>query len=146
MVAALALHLHGHPPLLLDLESSSCDLDHVVAPFRLHGRWGAISKTNHAVLRYREPVYATIRELVLSYFHEYFDASGRKTLRRYSRPYDLRRCKTDWATSEEDVWEVPGALCDLPHLPILTRPQIAGLRRADLIERKAGDLTEYRHS
>ncbi len=144
MLAALALHFHGHPPLLLDLESSKHDFDHVVAPFRLHGRWGAISKTNHAVLRYREPVYSTIRELVLSYFHEYFDSKGRKTLRRYSRPYDLRRLKTDWATSEESVWEVPGILCDIPHQSILTRAQVASLRRADPIEQKAGELVEWK--
>src|SRR3989338_1352163 len=72
MFAALALKLQGHKPLILDLATTKEDYDHVVAIFRENGCWGAISKTNHAVLRYREPVYRTIRELVMSYFHEYF--------------------------------------------------------------------------
>lgn len=145
MLAALALRIHGHPPLLLDLEAAKHDFDHVVALFRLHGRWGAISKTNHAVLRYREPVYATVRELALSYFHEYFDSRGRKTLRTFSRPFDLRRLDSiNWMTSEDDVWEVPNALCDAPHQSILTRSQVAGLRRADPVERLAGELVQWK--
>jgi len=143
MLAALALHIHGHPPLLLDLEAAKHDFDHVVALFKKNGRWGAISKTNHAVLRYREPVYASVRELALSYFHEYFDAKGRKTLRTFSRPFDLRRLDDAWMTSEEDVWEVPEALCSVPHQSILTRSQISGLRRADPIERQAGELVQF---
>ena len=145
MLAALALRIHGHPPLLLDFEAAKHDFDHVVALFKKNGKWGAISKTNHAVLRYREPVYASVRELALSYFHEYFDAKGRKTLRTFSRPFDLSRLdREDWMTSEDDVWVVPDALCDSPHEQILTRAQISGLRRADPIERRAGELIQFR--
>lgn len=144
MLAATALMLRGQAPLLLDLEAAKHDFDHVVALFKKGKYWGAISKTNHAVLRYREPVYASVRELALSYFHEYFDAKGRKTLRTYSRPFDLRRLGDAWITAEEDVWEVPEALCGAPHLPILSRSQLAGLRLADPVERGAGDITEWR--
>lgn len=108
MLAAAALRMHGHRPLVVDLKATEADDDHVIAVFRQHGSWGAISKTNHAVLRYREPVYASIRELVLSFFHEYFLKNGKKTLRSYSQPVDLSRFdRRGWMTSEEDVWYIP---------------------------------------
>jgi hypothetical protein len=139
MLAALALRLHGDPPLVVDMASSASDLDHVIAVFRRHGCWGAISKTNHAVLRYREPVYKTIRELVMSYFHEYTTDDGKKTLRSYSRPVNLSRFDADgWITSDEDVWIVPRHLSEIAHIPLLTRGQIASLRLADPIEREIG--------
>lgn len=145
MLAALALRFAGHPPLVLDLKSVPHDDDHVVAPFNQNGHWGAISKTNHGVLRYREPVYRTIRELAMSYFHEYFlNSDGRKTLRSYSRPVDLSRFdRRGWMASMEDVDYVPEYIDDVRHFPILTRAQIAGLRRADPIERAMGKLTEW---
>jgi hypothetical protein len=90
LLAAAILEFHGQKPLLMDLRSASEDLDHVVALFRQFGCWGAISKTNHAVLRYREPIYKTVRELAMSYFHEYFLDNGKKTLRAYSIPVDVR--------------------------------------------------------
>ena len=145
MLAAAILRTHGHRPLVVDLTSAPCDHDHVVAVFRRRGFWGAISKTNHAALRYREPVYRTIRELALSYFHEYFtNAGGKKTLRSHSPAVDLSRFdRRGWMTSEEDVWYVPEYLCEAKHHPILTRAQIAGLRRADPIEIEAGRLLEW---
>lgn len=143
ILAAAILRHHGHRPLLLDLEATDNDYDHVVALFRRHGCWGAISKTNHAVLRYREPIYRTVRELALSYFHEYFLHCGRKTLRRYSAPFDLREFDgRHWVTSEEEVWFIPERLTEIRHYPILSRRQIASLRRADAIEIAAGRLTE----
>jgi hypothetical protein len=145
MLAALAFRIHGQRPLLLDLESCEHDQDHVVALFKQHGCWGAVSKTNHAVLRYREPVYRTLRELVLSYFHEYFDKRGFKTLRSYSRPIDLSRFDAwGWMTSEEDNWFVVNHLCDARHSPLLTRQQIATLKRAHPIEIKAGEIVEWK--
>ncbi len=144
LLAALALRLHGHRPLILDLTASAHDLDHVIAVFYQHGHWGAISKTNHAVLCYREPIYRTIRELVLSYFHEYTDDQGRKTLRSYTRPVDLSRFDgRGWMTSVEDVWYIPEYLVEVHHLAVLTRAQIAGLRRADDLERRAGELVQW---
>lgn len=145
MFAALAFRLQGQKPLILDLESARHDFDHVIALFKQHGCWGAVSKTNHAVLRYREPVYRTIRELVLSYFHEYFDKKGLKTLRCYSRPVDLSRFdKKHWMTNEKDNWFVAQYLVEVDHETLLTRSQMATLRRADLVEIKAGEIIEWK--
>ena len=84
MLAAAALWVHGERPLLLDLSAEN-DYDHVVALFRRNGCWGAISKTNHYALRYRDPVYRTLRELAISYFHEYANRRGQKSLRKRTR-------------------------------------------------------------
>ncbi|MBI5466044.1 MAG: hypothetical protein HY974_02010 [Candidatus Kerfeldbacteria bacterium] len=144
MLAALALRLHGHKPLLMDLKSVWHDDDHVVALFKERGCWGAVSKTNHAVLRYREPIYRTLRELALSYFHEYFTDDGKKTLRSYSGPVNLARFdKAGWMTSVKDVWYVPRYLDKVRHYPLVTRTQIKHLRLADKIERQAGKLLQW---
>ena len=90
MLAAAVLEFYGEPPLVLDLRSIKGDFDHVITVFKKYGCFGAISKTNHGILRYREPIYKTIRELALSYFHEYFLKNGKKTLREYSELLDLR--------------------------------------------------------
>lgn len=162
-LAAAVLWFHGQKPWLMDLKTTDYDFDHVVALFRssagtvsqkagaisVPGRWGAISKTNHAVLRYREPVYATLRELAMSYFHEYFLDNGFKTLRSYSKPFDLSKLSTlkvkplMWITAEEDLWEIANQLDDSPHFAILDKKMTASLRRADPIEIKAGKLTEW---
>src|SRR5690606_1195261 len=115
MFAAAALRANGFPPLIVDMEATEDDLDHVVAVFNANGYWGAISKTNHGVLRYREPVYRSIRELVMSYFHEYFlQTTRKKTLRTFSRPVNLSRFdKRNWETSEEDVWFIPEYLLEI---------------------------------
>lgn len=145
MLAALVFRLHGQPPLVLDLTSSARDFDHVVALFKRHGCWGAVSKTNHAVLRYREPVYRTLRELVLSYFHEYFDDNGYKTLRSYSRPIDLSRFdRLGWATNEDDNWFIAEHLADVRHKTLLNRSQIATLRKAHPTEIQAGKIVEWK--
>src|SRR3989338_8354643 len=91
ILAALALRINGFKPWLVDLTANRNDFDHVVAVFKIDGKWGAISKTNHAVLRYREPIYNSIRELAMSYFHEYFDDKGKKNLRSYSAPVNLKK-------------------------------------------------------
>lgn len=145
LIAACAFALQGHRPLLMDLTSARGDDDHVVALFEDRGRWGAVSKTNHAVLRYREPVYRTLGELAMSYFHEYFLDDGRKTLRSYSRPVDLSRFQhRGWMTDEEDLWYLVDALNEAPHVEILRPGQARCLRRADQIEIDAGKLTQWK--
>ncbi len=144
MLAAAALWRHGEPPLLLDLRTAHGDDDHVVALFKRKGHWGAISKTNHAVLRFRDPVYRTVRELALSYFNEYFLDSGRKTMRSWSAPYSLLRFGTRWLTAQEDLWEIPRALDHSPHFQVLPGSDVRELRAADPIEIGAGKLTEWR--
>ncbi len=143
-LAAAVLWYHGHPPLLLDLRSTKQDLDHVVALFKKGGYWGAISKTNHAVLRYREPIYQSIRELAVSYFHEYFLDNGNKTLREYSRAFSLKQYGTSWITSADDLWEIGADLDDSSHSLILPKGFVSkSLRKADEIEIKAGTLVEH---
>ena len=100
--AAAALRVLGFPPLLLDLEAVQ-DTDHVVAVFRSRAHWGAIAKSNFSGLRYREPVYRSVRELVMSYFDGYINLRGDRTLRAYSRPVDLARFdrpRPGWMTTE----------------------------------------------
>lgn len=145
MLAAAAFRFHGEKALVVDLTAAPKDQDHVIAVFRRHGHWGAVSKTNHAVLRWRDPVFRTVRELVLSYFNEYVcEADGSKTLRSYSRPIDLSRFdRLSWMTREDDVWEVPEYLCRVRHYPLLSRAQLAELRRADAIEIEAGMRVEW---
>ena len=104
LVAALALWMQGHPPLIMDLKTPDDDVDHLVALVRIDGYWGGITKTNHAVLRYREPMFRDLRELAASYFHEYTLPDGRKTLRSYSEAFDLRRYRGDWITTGEPLW------------------------------------------
>jgi hypothetical protein len=145
LFAAAALWLHGQKPLLLDFRTLDIDEDHVVAPFLYRGCWGAISKTNHGILRYRDPVYRTVRELSLSYFNEYFMfEDGKKTLREYSRPFSLKRFGVKWITSEDNLFDISDALDGSPHYPILPKGGEKTLRRASPIERRAGMLAEWR--
>jgi len=143
MVAACALWIHGEPPLLADFEAVQ-DYDHVVALFRRNGCWGAISKTNHVPLRYRDPVYRTLRELAMSYFHEYANRRGQKTLRTYSRAFDLRTVDPKrWVTSPKDCFEVAERLDELRHFPLISKRQERGLRTRDRMERRAQQLREH---
>ncbi len=141
---AYILSLHGHKPLILHLETTKDDFDHVIALFQKQGFWGALSKTNHAVLRYREPVYKNTRELVMSYFHEYFLDNGAKTLRKYSAPLDLSKFKKDWEVSEKDLWEIDKKLDKIKHYDIAPKKVFRNLRKAEKIEREAGKIVEYR--
>jgi hypothetical protein len=142
-VAACALWIAGEPPLLLDLQADASDDDHVVALFRRGGGWGAISKSNHVWLRWRDPVYRSLRELALSYFHEYV-LRDRKTLRRYSRAYDLRRLDARlWVSREENCFDVAEWLDDSRHYALINPGQARQLRRRDAMEVKAGRLLQY---
>jgi hypothetical protein len=144
LIAAAALWIGGHKPILLDLRAVHKDVDHVVALFEKGGCWGAISKTNHGVLRYREPIYASVRELALSYFHEYFLPDGKKTLRSFSRPFDLSKRGSEWMIGEEELFDLVVLLDDSLHAEILTKAQIKQLRLADPIERRVGEIVEWK--
>jgi hypothetical protein len=131
LMGAAALRMIGHPPLLLDLEAVRDD-DHVLAVYRRKGHWGAVAKSNYSGLRYREPVYRTLRELAMSYFEHYYNLRREKTLRAYSRPVNLSRFDTiHWMTSEEDVWAIPEYLTTIAHQPLLKAPLIPALGRVD---------------
>jgi hypothetical protein len=129
--AAAALRVLGFPPLILDLEADQ-DTDHVLAVFKLRGHWGAIAKSNFAGCRYREPVYRTLRELALSYFHVYFNLRGERTLRRFSRPVNLGRFdRRDWMTTDKGIWFIAEYLVDIPHRSLLKRGLEKNLTRVD---------------
>jgi hypothetical protein len=131
LFAASALRMLGYPPLLLDLEAVRDD-DHVLAIYRSRGLWGALAKSNYSGLRYREPVYRTLRELVMSYFEHYYNLRKEKTLRRYSRPVNLARFDSiDWMIAEEDVWAVPEYLCVVAHSSLLPDATVRALGRVD---------------
>lgn len=126
--AAAALEINGHLPLIIDLEAVRDD-DHLLAVFRDHDCWGAVALSNYAGLRFREPVYRSLRELVMSYYEHYFNPAGEKTLRTFSRPVNLLRFEhLGWRTAEEDVWEICEYLCTIPHTRVLT-PEIERRRR-----------------
>jgi hypothetical protein len=144
MLAACALWIHGEPPVLLDLKAER-DYDHVVALFRRDGCWGAISKTNPPLLRWRDPVYRTLRELSISYLHEYANRRHQKTLRSFAGPFDLRSVDTAlWVSGTRNCWDVANRLDELRHTPLVTRAQARRLRLRDDIERQAGELRQYR--
>ena len=144
MLAACAFWVHGEPPLLLDMRAVR-DFDHVVALYRRHGRWGAISKTNGIGLRSRDPVYGSLRELAMSYFHEYTNRRDHKTLREYSVPYDLRRLDPKvWVSGEKNAWAVAEALDELRHFKLLDGRHLRAVTRRDPFERRAGSLLQFR--
>ncbi|MFA5095071.1 MAG: hypothetical protein WC447_00170 [Candidatus Paceibacterota bacterium] len=144
ILGAYILSLHGFLPLILHLQATKEDFDHVISPFKINGLWGALSKTNHAVLRYREPIYKNIRELAMSYFHEYFLDNGRKTLRRYSKPLNLNVFEKSWILEEGDLWGIDEELDKIKHYNIIPKSHIKKLRKADKVEIKAGKITEYK--
>lgn len=131
LFGAAALRMLGHPPLLLDLEAVRDD-DHVLAIYRERGYWGALAKSNYSGLRYREPVYRTLRELVMSYFEHYFNLRREKTLRGYSRPVNLTRFdRQDWMVAEADPWMIPEYLCEVSHTPVMPPKLVATLGHVD---------------
>jgi hypothetical protein len=131
LFAAAALRELGHRPLLVDIRSWNDD-DHVIAVFKERAHWGAVAKSNFTVLRFREPVYRCIRELVMSYFDVYFNAIGQKTMRSYSRPLDLTRFdRRSWMTTDEDLGYIGDALDDTTHFRVLTPAMVRALNPAD---------------
>ena len=141
LLGALALRHLGYPALLVDLEAVR-DSDHVLAVYRVNGRWGAVAKSDYAGLRSREPVYPTVRELAMSYFEHYYNPAGEKTLRAYSRPVNLARFDRTirWAETLDEVWAIPEYLCEIPHTSLLTPAMERRLSRMDRRLYDAGRL------
>jgi len=145
LLAAAALRVHGRPALLMDLEAVRDD-DHVVALYRDGGLWGGIAKSNFAGLRFRAPVYRTLRELALSYFEHYYNLRGERTLRAYSRPVNLVRLdRLRWMTAQEDVWFVPEALIAARHYPLFPHKVARALPRLDRRSFESGMHGWMRH-
>lgn len=142
MLACAALKIHGRKPIILSLKVLDKDYDHVITLYKENGYWGAISKTNHAVLGFRDPIYATIRELALSYFHEYFLVrNGEKTLRGYSHPINMNRFGSSWITSDGDCLDIAIAISDAPHRSIIPKGNEEFIRRATSLERETASIS-----
>lgn len=143
VLGAVCLWYHGYPPLVMDFLTTTDDEDHVVAPFKQNGYWGALSKTNHPIIRYRDPIYRTLHELARSYYHEYFMFdSGKKTLDTYSKPLNLRRFG-DRVLTSDDLWWVGEELDEMPHYSLVPKSQRRLIRPADTISRKGASITEW---
>jgi hypothetical protein len=145
MVAACAFHMNGQPPYLMDMGAAEGDVDHVIALFKRGPYWGAISKSNGAYLRYRDPIFKNLRELALTYFPEY--TKGRKkTLRTYSVPVDLRKVDPKlWVTNGKFCEEIVDVLTVAKHFDLVPRGHAKKLRPIDVIERDAIKLDEYKN-
>jgi hypothetical protein len=138
LFAAAALRVQGERPLIVDLEAVYDD-DHVIALYRRGGRWGAIARSNYSGLRFREPLFRTVRDLVLSYVEGYFNLRRQKTLRRYSAPFDLSRFDSiDWMTAEENLWEIPNYLVGIRHFRLLPAAQERALAPVSKVVFEAG--------
>jgi len=140
LFAAAALRFHEHPPMVVDLTAVRDD-DHVIAVFKRFGHWGAIAKSKYTGLEYREPIHRSVRELALSYFEDYFNLAGEKTLRGYSRPVNLARFdKSEWMTTKESVFFIAEYLARTTHTSLLTSGMALGLVRLTRVQREAGEL------
>jgi len=140
LFAAAALDFIGYKPMIIDMKAYNDD-DHVIAVFREDGYWGAVAKSNFSSLRFREPVYRSLRELVMSYFDFFFNIYGEKSLRSYSLPFDLTSFnKRNWATTDEDLEYVGDKIESLYHFPVVTEKMIKKLSIASDSMLKAGLL------
>ena len=128
--AAACLELQGRPPLVLDLQAFNDD-DHVIAVFKEDHCWGGIAKSNFTTLRYREPVYRSLRELAMSYFDLYFNTRGEKSLRACSLPCNLNRFNPmEWRTTMNDLEDIGYYLDKVKHFPLISKAQAERLERA----------------
>jgi hypothetical protein len=142
--AAACLAYHGKPAFLMDLRSLPSDQDHVVTLFKERGLWGAISKTNHAILRWRDPIYKSARELAMSYAHEYYLRGGKKSLIAYSRPFPITRYAPQrWVTAEDNLDWLIIALDDSPHIALAPKVVLKSRRRTSQFERDVTDQPEW---
>jgi hypothetical protein len=142
--AAAVLAYHGRGAWLLDIQALPSDHDHIVTLFKERGLWGAISKTNHAILRWRDPIYRSVRELAMSYAHEYCLPGGKKSMLAYSRPFSLRRyAPKRWVTAPEDLDWLLLALDLSPHAPIAPPYALHNRRRSSMVELRSQKVLEW---
>jgi len=140
LFAAAALGFAGYPPLIVDMKAENDD-DHVIAVFKKRGLWGAVAKSNFTTLRFREPVYRNLRELIMSCFDFYFNLAGEKSLRSYSIPLNLGTFSgRNWLTTDEDLEYIGDRLEQLRHFPVINKDMIAELTKAGDLILKAGLL------
>ena len=140
LFAAFALWRLGHPPRIVDMFADNDD-DHLLALFKVRGAWGAVAKSNYVGLRFRDPVYHSLRELVMSYFEPFYNTLGEKTLRSYMRPISLRQFdRLGWVTEESALEVVAEHTEKAPRIPVLTTAMVRELSPVDARSYKAGRL------
>lgn len=138
LFAAAALRRLGHAPLIIDMLAHNDD-DHLLALFKEDGHWGAVAKSNFVGLRYREPIYRTVRELVMSYFEDFYNVAREKTLRRYTVPLDLKTFdKQDWMTRDETMDVIADKLEAIRKVAVVTPKMAARLQPVDKRSFEAG--------
>lgn len=143
-LAGVCLMIQGEKPLVVSLKVDKDDVDHVITIFKRNGRYGAMSKTNHVVLRYRDPVYRSIRELAMSYVHEYFLVkNGKKTFIGYTNPINLHRFGKGWITATDDLWDIAESIYDAPIHTVIPRNERKTLRPASIFEQKIAGIPEW---
>jgi hypothetical protein len=141
LFGAAALHRLGNPPLILNMIANDKDDDHLLALYKRDGHWGAVAKSNFVELRFREPIYRNLRELVMSYFEQFYSLERKKTLRSYTVPLNLKIFdKLHWMTSDRTVERIGARLDEIRKVPLLTRRMIHGLSLVDERSYKAGLL------
>ncbi len=139
--AAAALKMIGYPPLLVEMLPNDRDDDHILAVFHRGKYWGALAKSNFTGLRYREPVYRSLRELIMSYFESYYNIAGERTLLGYTAPLDLNRFdKLDWFIHDGSMDVIGDALNNIRKYRIMTSTMARKLSRVDQRSYKAGLL------
>jgi hypothetical protein len=139
LFGAAAMRRLGHPPLIVNMLANDQDDDHMLALYRRNGHWGAIAKSNFAGLRFREPVYRTLHELVMSYFEEFYNVERKKTLRSYTVPLNLKAFdKLSWMTSDAPLERIGERLDEIRKVRLVTRRMIAGLSLVDERSYEAG--------
>ncbi|HWQ05543.1 MAG TPA: hypothetical protein VN452_09335 [Longilinea sp.] len=140
LLAAAVLRRIGYEPLLIDLwPEPGMDDDHVLALYQVEGHWGALAKSNYAGLRFREPVYRTLRELVMTYFENFYSLEGIKTLRSYTQPLNLSRLDhLNWEIDEHGVTVIEARLHQLRRYPLLTPNMVQRLSPMDARAYEAG--------
>jgi len=140
LFAAAAFQFIGYKPQIVDMKAFNDD-DHVIAVFREDGYWGAVAKSNFTSLRFREPVYHSLRELIMSYFDFFFNINGEKSLRSYSLPFDLTSFNgRNWSTTDEDLEYIGDKIESLHHFPVVSEKMIRKLSKASISMLNAGLL------
>jgi hypothetical protein len=144
LFAAAVLAFHGKRAWLMDIQALPSDQDHIVTLFQERGLWGAISKTNHAILRWRDPIYASARELAMSYAHEYCLPGGKKSMLTFSRPFSLARfAPKRWVIAEDELHWLMDALDNSPHVPVAPLKAMRARRRSSKVELLAQLVLEW---
>jgi hypothetical protein len=144
LFAAAVLAFHGRPVWLMDLQALPSDHDHIVALFQERGLWGAISKTNHAILRWRDPIYASARELAMSYAHEYCLPGGKKSMLTFSKPFSLARFAPErWVIAPDDLHWLMDELDNSPHVPVAPKLALRKRRRSSKVELLSQEVLEW---